>query len=42
MSEATEAEGEIASPARTLRPEFTGSGGEYFRVGRFFRFLPNF
>jgi uncharacterized membrane protein YjgN (DUF898 family) len=32
MSEATEAEGESASPARTLRPEFTGSGGEYFRV----------
>jgi uncharacterized membrane protein YjgN (DUF898 family) len=26
------AEGEGASPARTLRPEFTGSGGEYFRV----------
>jgi len=32
MSEATEAEGESASPARTLRPEFTGSAGEYFRV----------
>ena len=26
------AEGESTSPARTLRPEFTGSGGEYFRV----------
>lgn len=26
------AEGESASPARTLRPEFTGSGAEYFRV----------
>ena len=26
------AEGESASSARTLRPEFTGSGAEYFRV----------
>ena len=26
------AEGENASPARALRPEFTGSGAEYFRV----------